>query len=40
MATKTWVLTDVAQQEYVESFQLTAKDLPGAPAGLEISKRT
>ncbi|MDE0737112.1 MAG: DUF4432 family protein, partial [Pirellulaceae bacterium] len=40
MAAKTWVLTDVAQQEYVDSFQLTAKDLPGAPAGLEISKRT
>ena len=40
MAAKTWVLTDVAQQKYVDSFQLTAKDLPGAPAGLEISKRT
>jgi len=40
MAAKTWVLTDVAQQEYVDSFQVTAKDIAGAPDGLEISKRT
>ena len=40
MAAKTWVLTDVAQQEYVDSFKVTAKDVTGAPEGLEISKRT
>ena len=40
MAAKTWVLTDVAQQEYVDSFKVTAKDVTGAPKGLEISKRT
>ena len=40
MAAKTWVLTDVAQQEYVDSFEVTAKDIAGAPNGLEISKRT
>ena len=37
MAAKTWVLTDVAEQEYLESFQVTAKDIAGAPDGLEIS---
>lgn len=40
MAAKTWVLTDVAQQEYVDSFKVTGKDVTGAPEGLEISKRT
>ena len=40
MAAKTWVLTDVAQQQYLDSLQVSGRDLPGAPRGLEISKRT
>ena len=39
MATKSWMLTDVDQDVYVDDLTISSADVPGAPAGLSVTKR-
>ncbi|MFH1265624.1 MAG: DUF4432 family protein, partial [Planctomycetota bacterium] len=39
MATRTWVLTDVDQDAYVDEIEISPHDLEGAAAGFAVSKR-
>jgi len=39
MATKSWTLTDVDQDVYVDDLTISSGDVPGAPEGLSVTKR-
>lgn len=39
MAGKSWILTDVATNQYVEALKLGPGDVPGSPKGWSITKR-
>src|SRR5947208_1176549 len=36
----TWILTDVASETYVRSFELHPHDVPGSPGGWWVTKET
>lgn len=40
MADKTWTLTDLAAGKYEEQLAVTSNDVPGAPDGWSVNKRT